>query len=893
VTTGIARTKVTLRAVLEVYPTCFARARLLFPSLDDENRRSVRLKRMAVAGSSGLRVSVDGKLFRLGTAKFAVKGVAYGPFPPNNAGQFFASVEQTRADFAHIRELGANVLRVYHVPAKWFLDLAVEFGLKLLIDVPWNKQICFLDSSTDRADAVESVRRASHAVSRHPAVFAISVANEIAPDIVRWSGARAVENFIEDLISEVKRVDRDCLCTFTNYPPTEYLRVRSADFACFNVYLHQPRQFKNYLDRLQMLSESRPLILGEFGIDSQREGEEQKCRMLRWQTEGLFRAGLAGGVVYSYTDEWYKDGRLVEDWAMGLTTREREPKDSFRAVRDAFAQAPYFSLPRSPKVSVVVACYNGERTLKACLDSLERLHYPEKEIILVDDGSTDSTSQIVLGHPAVRYYRHEENLGLSVARNTGITAANGEIVAFTDADCRADEDWLYYLVGDLLNSPFAGIGGPNLLPPEDSLVASAVMASPGGPAHVMLTDRKAEHIPGCNMAFYKWALEQIDGFDPIFKKAGDDVDLCWRLEQAGYEIGFSPAAFVWHYRRSTIRDYLRQQHGYGEAEAVLVRKHPEYFSLWGGSVWRGRIYSASVPGVFLHPAIIYHGRYGGAGFQTLYASQPAYALMVCTSLEYHVLVTLPLWVLAVTFHYLLPLAIASLVISIGVCVWAGAQAILPRGKRRWWSRPLVAALFFLQPIVRGWARYQGRFSGRPKPAVQPNLDSMALRGSSQSLCEIRYWAEKRVDRLQWVQDLVRRFDQQGWPNKPDIGWSEFDVEIFGNRWSCLQLITVSEDHPPDRQMIRCRLWVRWSLEVRLVFWTMVALELLVLGIAANRGKWWVGVAALVISLPAFFWLMRQQMRNLQSMVTVFLDKAAKDWGLQKIGSDDGVRETPK
>jgi hypothetical protein len=94
-------------------------------------------------------------------------------------------------------------------------------------------------------------------------------------------------------------------------------------------------------------------------------------------------------------------------------------------------------------------------------------------------------------------------------------------------------------------------------------------------------------------------------------------------------------------------------------------------------------------------------------------------------------------------------------------------------------------------------------------------------------------------------------------------------------------------------MIRCRLWVRWSLEVRLVFWTMVALELLVLGIAANRGKWWVGVAALVISLPAFFWLMRQQMRNLQSMVTVFLDKAAKDWGLQKIGSDDGVRETPK
>ena len=90
--------------------------------------------------------------------------------------------------------------------------------------------------------------------------------------------------------------------------------------------------------------------------------------------------------------------------------------------------------------------------------------------------------------------------------------------------------------------------------------------------------------------------------------------------------------------------------------------------------------------------------------------------MVCTTLEYHVLVTLPLWVLSVTFHPLLPLAITSLLISLGVCVAAGAQAALPRKKTRWWSRPLVALLFFLQPIVRGWARYQGRLLVRPTPA---------------------------------------------------------------------------------------------------------------------------------------------------------------------------------
>lgn len=862
---------------------------------------------MAETFSKPPRISVDGKFFRRGAGKFYLKGVAYGPFAPNAAGEPFATPEQTAKDFALARELGANLLRIYHVPPRWFLDLAAASELLLLIDIPWNKHLCFLDSAPERDAARAAVRNAVGACAHHPAVFAYSVANEIPPDIARWSGAAKVAEFIDELVLEAKRIDPDCLCTFTNYPPTEFLQPQALDFLCFNVYLHQPKPFKNYLARLQMLADSKPLVLGEFGIDSLREGEPAKCEMLAWQIELAFRSGLAGAIVFSFTDDWHRGGQAVADWKMGLTTATREKKPSFEVVQKMFVAAPRFPLARAPKVSVVVASYNGDRTLNACLESLSRLNYPDYEVILVDDGSTDATPQLAqqfrwgksetpsssepapqqlvisAEHGRFRYFRHGTNLGLSVARNTGIAAATGEIVAFTDSDCRADEDWLYYLVGDLLSSEFAGMGGPNLLPPEDSAVASAVMVSPGGPAHVMLTDREAEHIPGCNMAFYKSALNEIGGFDPLFMKAGDDVDLCWRLQQAGMKIGFSPAAFVWHYRRSNVGAYLKQQRGYGEAEALLVRKHPEYFNSFGDSVWRGRIYTPAKFGVMLRSAIIYRGVFGSAPFQTLYASEPALTLMLLTTLDYHVIVTLPLLVLSVTFHNLLPVAIASVLASVGVCVAAGVQASLPRNKRRWWSRPLVALLFFLQPVARGWARYQGRLALRLNgDAARETLDSISLRDSPDGLNEVRYWAERRVERVEFVKRIIEALDRRGWPNRSDIGWSEFDVEIYGNRWSNLQLITAAEDHPRGRQLIRCRLRARWSLQAKVVFWSLLGIEALVVGYFGGWLKW---LALLLLTLPLFAYFLHRQKRNLQSLLVVFLDDLAKQWQLIKIPSD--------
>jgi GT2 family glycosyltransferase len=86
------------------------------------------------------------------------------------------------------------------------------------------------------------------------------------------------------------------------------------------------------------------------------------------------------------------------------------------------------------------------------------------------------------------------------------------------------------------------VGGPNITHPGDGPIAECVGKSPGNATHVLLSDREAEHIPGCNMAFRKAYLEEIGGFDKRFRVAGDDVDICWRLQQRGWTLGFSPAA---------------------------------------------------------------------------------------------------------------------------------------------------------------------------------------------------------------------------------------------------------------------------------------------------------------------------------------------------------------
>ncbi|HEV3147566.1 MAG TPA: glycosyltransferase, partial [Chthoniobacterales bacterium] len=429
------------------------------------------------------RIRAVAKFFFEGERKFFVKGVTYGPFKPDAEGNHLGRPEQVDVDLALMRQAGLNVVRIYHAPPRWFLDRCAAAGMRVLITLPWAKHIEFLRERSARNAIIKTVQAAVKANSGHPAILGYLVGNEIASPMVRWLGVRHVTDFVEKLIRIGRAIDPDVLFSYATYPPTEYLLPQNVDFFCFNVYLHNQRDFEKYLLRLQNLTEERPLILGEFGMDTIRNSQEEQAEMLGWHVDSVVKCGLAGTIFFTWTDEWFTGEQEITDWAFGIVTCEREPKKAFSVLREKLGKdnsaLPHRHLPRSPFVSVIVCSYNGGQTLAACLDSLGKLNYPDYEVILVDDGSTDDTAYVAAQFPRVRYI-HQSNCGLSHARNTGAAAAKGEVFAYTDSDCMADVDWLYYLIGTLVSDEYAGVGGPNVTPPAQNWVQACVAAAPGG-----------------------------------------------------------------------------------------------------------------------------------------------------------------------------------------------------------------------------------------------------------------------------------------------------------------------------------------------------------------------------------------------------------------------------
>jgi glycosyl transferase family 2 len=713
------------------------------------------------------RLIARGKYLFEGERKFYARGVSYGTFALNSRGEPFPEPERTDADFALMRELGANVVRTYEPPPPWMMEQAAKHGLKVMLGIPWASHLAFLDSREMTREIRNTIAGTIEAMREfREAIFAYTLGNEIRSDIVRWHGPRAISRFLAELRDLGKQADPEGLFTYANYPSTEYLDLADLDLLAFNVYLHREEDFRRYLTHLMALSAELPLVLSETGMDTIREGEESQADLLGWQSRAAFELGLSGFVVFAFTDEWFRGGSEITDWAFGLVSRERTPKLAFRVVAEVFNGELPPPLEIAPKASVVVAAYNAGQTLGACLASVADLNYPDYETIVVDDGSTDSTASIAEA-AGVRVIRRDHR-GLGAARNAGADAARGEIVAFIDADACADRNWLYHLVETVVRRKCPA-GGPNFPPAAGSPMAALIAAAPGPPREVPLGDDSLAQLCGCNMAIEKAALKKLGGFDPMFTRAGDDVDLSWRLRDAGTTLAYAPGAIVIHQRRASLDAYLSQQRGYGAGEGLLMRKHPLHPAAADGVYGGGGSLMAALFG----SGRIYYGAFGRGLFQSLYPARSVEpVLQVPLSIQW--LGVAAILIVAGVFGSPLGfLGFTALAISLACAAAAAMAAPLDRAHSGPRARVTLVGLCLLGPLVRSIERERVRWRFEPGPTAPRPGRALQMRGAIVLVAEegTSIAAKPILDNLRAA--LVRR----GLTVAPSDGFQPYDLQI--------------------------------------------------------------------------------------------------------------------
>jgi len=319
--------------------------------------------------------------------------------------------------------------------------------------------------------------------------------------------------------------------------------------------------------------------------------------------------------------------------------------------------------------------------------------------------------------------------------------------------------------------------------------------------HVLISDDRAEHVPGCNMAFWRPVLEEVGGFDPVYTAAGDDVDLCWKVLDRGWEIAFHPAAVVWHHRRAGLRTYLRQQRGYGRAEALVEARHPDRFTALGTARWRGRIYNSVGPSPGRQR--IYRGSYGTAAFQSVYRGG-GHALDVAHQVGLPIaaacLATAPLALLRPSTAAPSLLGLLA-VLTLAAIDTARARPPRDRVDRRLRFRLAVAVHHLLQPLVRTWSRIRnGSIARRELPSRK------AITGPVQLVARGVLLLPDPRPRAIVAAAVVSALRRAGLRTTNPTGWEEHDGRLLASALVVGDLVTTG--HLPGTVQLHVRVRLR-------------------------------------------------------------------------------------
>ncbi|HMA26964.1 MAG TPA: glycosyltransferase [Solirubrobacterales bacterium] len=224
-----------------------------------------------------------------------------------------------------------------------------------------------------------------------------------------------------------------------------------------------------------------------------------------------------------------------------------------------------------PFVSVIVPVRDGEFTIDDCLEAILATDYPDarREILAVDNGSTDGTAALIQSRP-VRYLR-EERRGVSNARNRGIAESRGEILAFVDADCIVEPQWLTELVRPFEDPEVGGVAGDlKHIPPETPAERQAVRLL--GNWQRFAFSSEPPYAVTANAAYRREVLARIGPFGPDMTRA-QDVELGLRFQElSDRRLAFAERATARHRNRATQIGFFRQQLGWAYGAGLLGAK---------------------------------------------------------------------------------------------------------------------------------------------------------------------------------------------------------------------------------------------------------------------------------------------------------------------------------
>ena len=276
-----------------------------------------------------------------------------------------------------------------------------------------------------------------------------------------------------------------------------------------------------------------------------------------------------GGVEPDYV---FADLDRAVNFILGPTARVREEKRKLMEVDKEY-----------PFVSIIIPVRNVEKIVGRCLESLKELDYPKEkyEVIVSDSNSLDNTHAVVKKYGAI--YISTPKKTICAGRDEGFKIARGEIVAFSDADCVMDKDWIKNSLKYFKDPKVGGVGGINITPSEETafgkalgfVLNQAIFSAGSVYGRILKEVKEVKSIPGCNAIYRKKVLDKVLPMALPLQESlvtAEDYLMNQKIRQLGFKLLYTPDTIVWHHRRLTLKKFFRQMYNYAIGRLAIGRQ---------------------------------------------------------------------------------------------------------------------------------------------------------------------------------------------------------------------------------------------------------------------------------------------------------------------------------